>query len=104
MPTDRLLVAVVAVVARVRQRHHGIIRTGTPLVAVVGVAAGMTRDIYIQADPWLQWLEWLREKHRHLRTGRPLVAVVAVVARVTDIYVQGDPWLQWLQWLQWLRE
>ena len=29
------VVAVVAVVARVTQRHHGIIRTGRPLVAVV---------------------------------------------------------------------
>ena len=42
MPTGRLLVAVVA---RVTQRHHGIIRTGTPLVAVVAVVARMTRSI-----------------------------------------------------------
>ena len=50
----------VAVVARVTERHT---RTGRPLVAVVAVVARVTE--------------------RHTRTGRPLVAVVA---RVTETY------------------
>ena len=84
----------VAVVARVTQR---LTRTGRPLVAVVAVVARVT-NIYVQADPWLQWLRSRVtqtytyrqtlgcsgcESDTDILTGRPLVAVVAVVARVT---------------------